>query len=208
MIEYVIAESPDDRVLQKASDLLSSGELVVLPTDTNWVVLADPFSKKGIEKIYKFKNIDKLKTLALLCRNFSKASEVAYIEDSVYRQLKKVIPGHYTFIFKATKKIIRSVQANKMDHEVGLRFVPSLLVDRLLEVHGESLISTNLNREQLGLPLEDEIYSYQIEEKCMGHVKMIIDPGEYHFAGPSTIIDFTTDAPELIREGAGKFPFN
>ncbi len=206
MIEYIIAENPDDRILQKASDLLKSGELVVIPTDTNWVVLADPFNKKGVEKIYRFKNIDKLKALSLLCENFSKASEVAYIDDSVFRSVKKVIPGHYTFIFEATKKIVRAVQANKTDREVGLRFVPSTLVSKLLEVHGDSLISTNLNREQLGLPIEDEIYSYQIEEACSGHVKMIIDPGEYNFVGASTIIDYSTGAPELIREGVGKYP--
>lgn len=207
MIEYIISENPDDRILQKASDLLRSGELVVLPTDTNWVVVADPFNKKGVEKIYRFKNIDKLKTLSLLCENFSKASEVAFIDDSVYRSVKKVIPGHYTFIFEATKKIIRAVQANKTDKEVGLRFVPSTLVSRLLEVHGDSLISTNLNRGQLGLPLDGDIYSYQIEEVCTGHVKMIIDPGEYDFAGTSTIINYSEGSPELIREGVGQFPF-
>ena len=206
MIEYVIAENPDDRVLDKACELLREGSLVAIPTDTNWVVVADPFQKQGVSNIYRFKKIDKLKHLSLLCENFSKASEVAVITDSVFRVLKKCIPGHYTFIFEATKKIIRAVQANKTDHNVGVRFVPSLLVERLLARYGDSLISTNLDRAQMGITEDEPIYSYMIEEKYAGEISMIIDPGEYDFVGKSTIIDYTDDFPEVIREGAGKFP--
>ena len=207
MIEYVIPESPDDRILDKACEIIREGGLVALPTDTSWIVVANPFNKKGVSNIYRFKGADKLKHLSLLCENFSKASEVAVISDVVFKTLRKVIPGHYTFIFEATKKIIRAVQANKTDHSVGLRFVPSHLVTKLLERYGDSLISTNFEKERMGLKESDSIYSYLIEEKYAGDIEMIIDPGEYEFVGPSTIIDYSEDFPQLVREGAGPFPF-
>ena len=194
MIEYVIAENPDDRVLAKVSEAIKGGGLVCIPTDTSWVVIADPFHKKGV---------DKLKHFSLLCDTISRASEVAVIDDSVFRIIKKKIPGHFTFIFEATKKITRAVQANKTDHEVGLRFVPSTLVEKLLEIHGDVVISTNLTQDMIGLGEEDEIYSYQIEEALSGQLEMIVDPGDYDFAGLSTIVDFTSGAPDIIREGVG-----
>ncbi|EQC46863.1 L-threonylcarbamoyladenylate synthase [Bacteriovorax sp. Seq25_V] len=203
MIEYVIAENPDDRVLRRASELIKKGELVCIPTDTNWVVIADPFSKQGVEKIYKFKNVDKLHHFSLLCDSISRASEVALIDDSIFKILRRITPGHFTFIFEATKKITKAVQANKMDHQVGIRFIPSTLVEKLLAVHGEVVMSTNIDYAKYGLD-EDNVYSYQIEEAIGNSLQMIIDPGEYEFAGQSTIVDFTSGAAEIIRQGVGK----
>ena len=58
MIEYVIAESPDDRILAKASQILKDGGLVCYPTDTNWLVVCDPFVKKGLENEVKIIKVD------------------------------------------------------------------------------------------------------------------------------------------------------
>ena len=203
MIEYVIAGNPDDRVLKNASEVIKKGGLVCLPTDTSLVVIADPFSKKGVEKIYRLKKVDRLKHFSLLCDTISRASEVAVIDDSVFRMIKRKIPGHFTFIFDATKKITRAVQANKMDNQVGLRFVPSTLIEKLLEAHGDVVISTNLTNEMISLGEDEDLYSYQIEEALSGQLEMIIDPDEHEFVGLSTIVDFTSGAPEVVRQGVG-----
>lgn len=208
MIEYVIAENPDDRVLKKVSNLLNDGELVCIPTDTSWVVLASPFSKKGVEKIYKYKNAPKLKTFSLLCDSISMASEVANIDDGVFRFIKRIIPGHFTFIFEARKNITKAVAANKTDHEVGIRFVPSTLVSRILEVHGGPVLSSNIDLDGFpkGIVGHEQVYSYMIEEALASVVSLIVDPGEHEFTGPSTIVSFTAAAPEILRQGAGELP--
>lgn len=203
MIEYIIPESIDERVLRKAAAVLKEGGLVCLPTDTNWVVVADPFSKKGVDNIYRFKGAERSKHYSLLCDSISRASEVAFIDDPVFRLLKKAIPGHYTFIFQALKPITKALKASKTDHEVGMRFVPSTLVSKLVEVAGNALISTHLTDEHVIAPEGVEIYGLLIEEQLGGKVDMIIDPGEISFAGGSTIISFISGAPELVREGVG-----
>lgn len=203
MIEYVIPENIDDRVLRKAAAVLKEGGLVCLPSDTNWVVVADPFCKKGVENIYRFKGADRAKHYSLLCDSISRASEVAFIDDPVYRQLKKVVPGHYTFIFQAMKPITKALKASKTDHEVGIRFVDSPLINKLVEVAGNVLISTHLTEEHVVAPAGVEVYGLLIEEQLGAKVDMIIDPGELHFVGSSTIISFVSGAPELVREGVG-----
>jgi tRNA threonylcarbamoyl adenosine modification protein (Sua5/YciO/YrdC/YwlC family) len=205
MIEYVIAHNPDDRVLAKASDILKSGGLICFPTDTSWVLAACSTQKSAIEKLYKIKKEQKQKHFSLLCDEISTASEVAIIENNAFKILKKIIPGHYTFIFEATKKISKLLQASKTDKEVGIRFVPSVLVDKIIQSHGQILVSTNVPKSMLGLDEDstEMVYSYQIEEAVSHLVGMIIDPGEFEFSGASTIIHFQEDIPELIREGAG-----
>lgn len=204
MIEYIIAHSPDDRILEKACRILKSGGIVCLPTDTNWILIADPYHKDSLEKLYKVKKENGNKHFSLFCPDISIASEVAQIDNNAFKILKKNTPGHYTFIFEAKKKISKSIKASKVDKEIGIRFVPSILVEKLLEKYQDIVISTNIPTSSLNINEEDEIYSYMIEDsELKGIIEMIIDPGEIEFAGPSTIISFLNDTPELIREGAG-----
>jgi len=205
MIEYVFPDNPDDRVLNRARDLLSSGDIIVIPTDTNWVMVADLHNKNGVEKIYRAKGEDKTHHFSLLVNGLSIASEYAFISDRAFRLLKGKIPGHYTFIFGALKKTTKLLKASKTDHQVGLRFVPNTLVSRLVDRMSGPLISTNIDPVIFGKESgSDPIYSYEIEEKLKGHVSMIIDPGEYEFVGPSTIYDLSGEEFELMREGSGK----
>jgi tRNA threonylcarbamoyl adenosine modification protein (Sua5/YciO/YrdC/YwlC family) len=207
MIEYVIAESPDDRILKKASDILKSGGLVCYPTDTNWLIVCDPFNKKGLEKLYRVKNEGPLKHYSLVADTISRAQEVAYIHDSAFKMIRKKVPGHFTFIFEARKKITRAVQANKSDKEVGLRFCPDILSRNLIDIHGDVLLSTHITNELVKVEDGEDVYSYQIEEALRGSLDMIIDPGEYNFVGASTIVNLSVEGEvEVLREGAGIWP--
>lgn len=204
MIEYVIAHDPDDRVVDKAKELLLKGELVCLPTDTNWSVVADPYNKDAVAKLYSLKKETPQKHFSLLVNEISKASEVAIIDDAAFKLLRRSIPGHYTFIFEATKKIAKTLKASKQDKEIGLRFVPSVLTDRLLNAFERPLIGSRVpGRVKEGHEGVDEIYSYMIEDKIGHMLGMIIDPGEVEFAGPSTIVSFAGEGVEIDRVGAG-----
>lgn len=204
MIEYVIAHNPDDRVLKKASQILNSGGLICAPTDTNWQVLANPYKKEAVEKLYKLKEENQSKHFSLLCSDISMASDLAHINDRAFKLLKKIAPGHYTFIFEATKKISKVIKATKTDKEIGIRFVPSLLIDRLISTHEEALISTNIAPHMVDTLGDGEVYSYMIEEKLSHIIEMIIDPGEIEFVGASSILNLMEeDNFEIIREGAG-----
>ena len=204
MIEYVIAHDPDDRVIQKAVDILRKGGLICVPTDTNWIAIADPYNKDAVAKLYTLKKESPQKHYSLLVSDISAASDVALISDSAFKLLKRTIPGHYTFIFEATKKIAKTLKASKMDKEIGLRFVPSILVDRLLQAFGGPVIGANVPESLLdGHEGVEQIYSYMIEEKLGFLLDAIIDPGEFEFAGSSTIVDFSKDQVEVTRIGAG-----
>jgi tRNA threonylcarbamoyl adenosine modification protein (Sua5/YciO/YrdC/YwlC family) len=209
MIEYVVEHNPDDRILSRASQILRNGGLICFPTETNWVVVADPFSKEGVDKLYKLRHVDNTKHFTVLCDSFQKAQEVSFIDDSAFRILKKIIPGPYTFIFEAQKKITKNLKASKTDKEVGIRFPPKQLCRLLLQKHGDVVISSHVTREML--EMEDDsmaVYGALIDDYFGPQIDLIIDPGDYEFIGHhTTIIDFTSGVPEIIREGAGQVNF-
>jgi len=204
VIQYILDHNPDDRILRKASALMKEGGIICIPTDSHWVMAADPFCKNAVDKLYRFKGEHKNHHFSILCSNISMASEYAVIPDSSFRVINRKIPGHYTFIFKATKKMIKAIKASKTDHEIGLRFIPVNYVNALIEIHGAGLITTNVDSHVLGFECDrNELYSYQLDEALQGKVAMIIDPGEFTFVGPSSVYNLAREYPELIREGAG-----
>ena len=206
MIEYVIPQSPDDRILKRASEFLERDGIVVFPTDTNWVMTVKHDSKKGSDRLYRVKGESKTHHFSLLCSNLSMATEVAVISDSSFRFIKPLIPGSYTFILEAQHRMTKLLQASKTDRQVGVRFPPSKLARALLDAVGAPLLSTNLNAQMLGLPKEMVPYGQLIDEQFGHAVEMIIDPGEYEFLGPSTVLNLIGDQVEVIRAGAGPIP--
>lgn len=204
MIEYVQLHNPDDRVLKKASQILSEENIICFPTDTSWILAACITKKKAIEKLYKIKHENDKKHFSILCNDISRATEVAQIDNNAFKILKKIIPGNYTFIFEATKQLAKQIKASKTDKEVGVRFVPSILVNKLIEIHGELLISTNIPKSLFNN--EDQIYSYMLEDSISHLTDLIIDPGEFEFSGESTIINLANPGrPQVVREGSGDF---
>lgn len=203
MIEYVLDHNPDDRVLQKASKILKDGGLICLPCETNWIVVADPYSKTGVDKLYKLRHVENTKHFTLQAASFKKAMEIAHINDAAFSLMKKVIPGPYTFIFEAQKKITKLLKASKYDKEVGIHFPPNNLFIKFLKVHDDLVISSHITHEMLDLEEDDPVYSALIEDKFPYLIDLILDPGEVEFTGSSSIIDFTTGSPEVIRHGAG-----
>lgn len=216
MIEYIIAENPDDRILKRASENIRAGGLICFPSDTNWVVAASACSKKGIDALYDFKGAEKGKHFSMMCNSISDASRYGTIFDHAFRLIKKVLPGPYTFIFSPTKEIPRAVRGYRKEHEIGIRIPDNTLCQRLVSMHGEPLVTSSLTHQMLkathvGNTVDDSvpIYSYLIEE-AYGHLfSMIIDPGEFEFFGESSVVSFANDAgmPEVIREGAGDVSF-
>lgn len=204
MIEYVVEHNPDDRILLKASQILKNGGLLCFPTETNWVAVCDPFSKDAVDKLYRLRHIENTKHLTVLCADFKRAMEIAFIDDNAFSLMRKVIPGPYTFIFEAQKKITKFLKASKVDHEVGIHFPPRKLAQAILSSFDGVLLSSHISHDMIeDSDPEFPLYSAQIEDSLSGMIDLIIDPGDIEFIGQTTIVDFTSGVPEVQRVGAG-----
>ncbi len=204
MIEYVVEHNPDDRVLTRASQILRNGGLLCFPTETNWVVVCDPFKKESVDKLYRIRHIENTKHLTVLCSSFQRAMEIAFIDDGAFSLMKKVVPGPYTFIFEAQKKITKFLKASKVDHQVGVRFPPKKLCRSIMDNFDGVLLSTHISHDMIeGSDPDLPLYSLLIEEQFGPLIEMIIDSGETEFVGSTTIVDFTSGMPEVQRVGAG-----
>ncbi len=198
MIDYINPWSIDPRSIDRAINELKSGNLICLPIDTNWVVCADPFNKKAVEKLYKFKHEDPHHHFSLFCSSISMASKVAFISDAHFRLIKRSELAHYTYIFKAQKEITKYLTASKTDHEVGIRFPQMIWAKKLIENFESPLIGAHMNKT------EDQImYGQLIEDNYNHEISLIWEPGEFDFFPSTTIIKFIEDHFEILRVGSG-----
>ncbi len=198
MLFQLHPKNPEIRVLKSISQELKNGGVYIFPTDTVYALIADSRSLVGLEKIFKLKNIPKNKPLSLLCPNISLASEyVDYLPNEAFKIMKKITPGPYTFILRANRKLPRATLANEKSKQIGIRIPDSIYIQELLKVHGGTLCSTSVMSE------EDYITNPEELEKQYGsRVNGILDAGILP-TELSTIIDFTSDSMEVLREGKG-----
>lgn len=206
MIEYIIAQNPDDRIIKKSIQALHDGQLIAFPTDTNWVLAADVASKQGVDQLYRIKGGDKGKHFSLLCDSVSMASNYCMISDFAFRKIKRIIPGPYTFVFPPSKTLPSAIKFYHKDQEIGIRVPNSKLCNRLVNTYGGAIVITSIGTDLVhGENDAGEIYSYQIEDRLGHELAFILDPGEMELLGPSSVVDFSADdgSYRILREGSG-----
>ena len=190
-------ENPQARHIRAAVDVLEAGGLIVYPTDSVYGLGCDLFNKNAIEKIYQRKGHDKRKLLSFICPDLKEISEYAYVPDFAYKIMRRLLPGPYTFILNATKRVPRILLEKRKT--VGIRVPDNAACQALLAELGRPIISTSARlADQPFLGDPDEI------AETFEHIADIfLDSGPGGLE-QSTVIDFTGDEPEIVRQGKGK----
>jgi tRNA threonylcarbamoyl adenosine modification protein (Sua5/YciO/YrdC/YwlC family) len=195
--------SPQQRTIDQIVTALKKGGVMLYPTDTVYAIGCDLSVKSAVEKVRRIKQMSNDKPLTFLCSSLSNISEYATVSDRAYRIMRHLIPGPYTFLLPATKQVPKLVMSPKRKTS-GIRVPDSVLCQELLKTLGNPLISTSAH-----LPDEDGAYPTMNVEKAYlfdaleNQVDIIIDNQVDPGFNVSTILDFTSDEPEVVRKGLG-----
>ncbi len=192
-------ETPQERNIKKAVEMIRAGGCAVLPTDSGYALACTLENKDARERILSIRNIDRYHNFTLLCADLSELSLYARVDNAVFRLLKNNTPGPYTFILKATKEVPRKLM-NERRKTIGLRVPGNPIMQALLQELGEPLMSVSLI-----LPGRDVAESdpYEIDQEIGNRVDLLVDGGNLAET-PTTVVGFTEDGtPDIMREGAG-----
>ena len=107
MLIRIYNENPNPRQIRQIVDLLESGGIIIYPTDTVYAIGCDIRATKSIEKIAAFKGLNpKNPEMSLIFHDMSQLSEYTIIRDnSIFKLLKRNLPGPFTFIVQANNQI-------------------------------------------------------------------------------------------------------
>lgn len=195
MLLEINADHPEPRKVRQAVDVLEKGGVIAYPTDTVYGLGCDLMNKGAIERLYQIKGMQKNKSLAFICNDLSNITKYAIVDNSAYRMLKHYLPGPYCFILQSTREVPKMVLTKQKT--VGIRVPNHPVIIALTEALGRPIISTTAARPD-GEPLIDPA---EIRDEFKG-LDLVLDAGVGGDV-PTTVIDISTGALEIVREGAG-----
>lgn len=195
----VFRDNPNERFIELAADTMRRGGIVIYPTDTLYALGCDALNNNAIERICKLKGIRSDRTnLSIICSDLSEVAKYARLENANFRLLKENLPGPFTFILPALSKLPKAFKGRKT---VGVRIPDNRIALALVEALGNPIMTSSITID------DDEDADYLTEpeliaERFAGDADLVIDGG-HGGTEPSTVVDCTTDEPEIVRQGAG-----
>jgi len=193
-------ENPNPRDIMKVVEILRQGGIIIYPTDTVYGLGCDITNVKAVERVARIKGINIEKSnFSFICSDLSHLSTYARpISNHVFKIIKKNIPGPFTFILEASSNVPRYFKGKKKT--VGIRVPDNNIIREIVRELGNPILSTSIHDE-------DEIIEYTtdpelIYEKFKDIADLVIDGGFGELV-PSTVVDFTSSEPVIVRQGKG-----
>ncbi|MBN2616283.1 MAG: threonylcarbamoyl-AMP synthase [Bacteroidales bacterium] len=200
MLLKIYPENPAPRHIEMVLEGLKQGHVFVFPTDTVYGLGCDLYNTKAFDRLEQIKGGKKTKkTFSIIVSDISMLSEFTKpIDNSIFRMLKRNIPGPFTFILEANSSVPKLFQSKK--RTIGVRIPDNPFMLHVVQALGHPLVTTSIHNE-------DKIIDYTtdpelIHEQYEHIVDGVVDGGFSHNI-PSTVIDCTGGHPEIIREGLG-----
>ena len=196
MILEVHLPTPSQRAIDQAVACLQRGGIIAFPTDTGYALGCDLFNKKTIDKIYQIKKRDAKKPLSFICADLKELSQFAVVSNKAYGHMRRLLPGPYTFVLPATKMVPKLLVSRRSS--VGIRVPNHPVCQALVAALKHPIIGTSASdTEGVALTSPEEI------ENTFGKsINFILSCGPIP-SEPSTVIDFSTPDPVIVRQGKG-----
>ena len=195
MPQQVKAQSPQS--LQLAIEHLNRGEVIALPTDTVYGVGCLAFNAQAVAEIYRVKERPADKPIPVFVASLDALGQVCTdVPPGALPLLKKYWPGGLTAVLPAHPDLPGIVTNNGPTVAVRIPNHPAVLA--LLKELKQPLAVTSANLSGQPTPITAEGVAQQLQNR----VPLVLDDGPSPGQTPSTIVDFTSQPPKILRQGA------
>ena len=189
---------PDDADGRAAAiEVLRSGGIVALPTDTVYGVAVALETPGGVERLFHVKRRPPDKGIMLLLVNAAQAATIGVMGPAAAALADACWPGGLTVVVPQRPDIRLPVALTAGVETIGLR-VPDHAAPRALAAAVGPLPTTSANVS--GLPEAHD--ATEIIEQLGDAIDLILDGGPAHGGPPSTVVDCSGNLPLLLRSGA------
>ncbi len=183
--------------LKIIKDVIVSGGLIAIPTDTFYGIGTNPLLEQSISKLFKLKERLDNKPILVLIGELSHLTPLTSEISETGRKLMEAFwPGPLTLLFKAAAELPENLTSGT--GKVGVRFPKEKTVVDILKFLGHALTASSANLSGTKNP---KIVG-EIQETLKNQLDLILDNGPTAGGLPSTVLDPTVHPPQIIREGA------
>ncbi len=182
--------------LEKAAEILRSGGLVAIPTETVYGLGANALDKDACLSIFKAKGRPSDNPLIVHIADPRDAEKIAYTNSLYYKLADKLMPGPLTIILPK-KEIIPSEVTAGLD-SVAIRCPVHPVANALIRLAGVPIAAPSANSSGKPSPTTAQ----HVFEDMDGKIPLILDGGECDVGVESTVIKITDNEIILLRPGA------
>ena len=186
-----------DQYIDLAHNALKNGEVIVYPTDTLYGFGVDATNTNAIHRLNRLKG--RIQPLSIVLESVEHIHDFAEFKGEIEIEINKLFPGAYTVLLPAERNELSPFVQNGSP-KIGVRIPNHFFPIKLIQLLEKPIITTSINRH--GTEPINDVTQVEID---FPNVDIFEDSNHTPSIG-STIIDFSTSPPEVIREGDAPYP--
>lgn len=186
-----------DNGITEAADIIKSGGLVAVPTETVYGLAGNGLDEKAVKRIYEVKGRPAIKPLSLMVPDKSAMGKYCEdVPDAAFALADRFWPGPLTIVLKSKDIVPDIVRAG--GSTVGLRCPDHPKTLELLKLTGLPLAAPSANPSDMPSPkTAGEVMAY-----FDGSIEAVIDGGECGIGLESTLLDMSRTPYRILRQAA------
>ncbi|WP_347939146.1 L-threonylcarbamoyladenylate synthase [Rickettsia oklahomensis] len=187
-------------MINKAVQFIKSGKVVVFPTETVYGIGADATNNEACLKIFQFKNRPAINPLIVHVASVEQAKDIGEFNDLAIKIVENFWPGPLSIVVPLKKNVNIALSVTAGLNTIAIRIPSYPLALELIRQSGKPIAAPSANPSNYISPTNAEHVTKHFKDN---EEIFILVPEVYQseYGLESTIIDTTTVAPTLLREG-------
>ncbi|MBU6140280.1 MAG: threonylcarbamoyl-AMP synthase [Proteobacteria bacterium] len=194
----LVLNEKNEKAVGLACEFLRAGKVISFPTDTIYAFAVEASNSKAVEDLYKIKNRDEKKPIAIFVRDLDAAKKIFVFDEKAEEIANKFLPGALTLILETRSEASYLLAPNlnkNQDKSLGFRIVDSFFVSELFKKFSGILAVTSANLSgEKSATSSDEI------KNNFPHLDLLIE-GELFYKSASTVAKIANNEVTILRSG-------
>jgi L-threonylcarbamoyladenylate synthase len=184
------------KAVHRAAELLRSGKVVALPTETVYGLAANALDENAVAKIFQIKGRPAHNPIIVHVASVEMAKRCVKNFPTIAEKFSKSFwPGPLTLVLPRAEKIPDNVTASGAS--VGVRWPSHPFIQAVIRECGFPLAAPSANLSNRISPTNAEHVRAQLD----GKIPLIVDGGQSQVGIESTVLDLTVAPPQILRPG-------
>jgi L-threonylcarbamoyladenylate synthase len=191
-----VIKKVDEESVRQAADLLLSGKVIGMPTETVYGLAAIGTNPEAVKEIFRIKGRPSDNPLIAHVHKDYDINKLVIIEhDYVYKLLEEFTPGPLTMVFNSKGVVCEEAVCG--GETLAVRIPSHLGAEALLRAVDMPIVAPSANLSKHTSPVTAE----HVYNDLNGQIELILDGGKCSGGIESTVLDVTGKTPRILRSG-------
>ncbi len=195
----ILNKKKPNQAINKTIKILKKGGLIIFPSDTVYGALVDATNEQAVKKLITFKARPPGKPISVFVSGFKMLKEITNLNRDQEKILREILPGPFTVVLSSKQKTSRLLESEK--GTLGVRYPLEENIIKLAAEYGRPITATSANQSGYSPHYSVKSLLGRLPKQKQSLIDLIVDGGQLPRNKPSTVIDLTTPAIKILRQG-------